>query len=126
MRPILENFQGKNIPVEYAKQEAEAKQKFLEEWRKSGKAKVAGGLTLSGLFGGPGTVSVSSSLRLYHLGSLAHPRTHARIYTTSLPLSYTLTYTHPLARIYVHAYSTFVFSVNPFWFASNVVWCGSV
>ena len=71
MRPILENFQGKNIPVEYAKQEAEAKQKFLEEWRKSGKAKVAGGLTLSGLFGRPGTVSVSSSLRLfvYHIPS---------------------------------------------------------
>lgn len=56
--------------MEYAKQEAEAKQKFLEEWRKSGKAKVAGGgLTLSSLFGGQAPVSFSAPLCLfvYHL-----------------------------------------------------------
>ena len=39
--------------MEYGKKEAEAKEKFLEDWRKSGKGKVSGGsLTLSGLFGG--------------------------------------------------------------------------
>lgn len=52
VRPIIKAYAGKNIPLEYGKKEAEAKEKFLEEWRKSGKAKVSsGGLTLSGLFG---------------------------------------------------------------------------
>ncbi|KAI5116777.1 hypothetical protein M0805_008732 [Coniferiporia weirii] len=52
VRPILKAYQEKNIPIEYAKKEAEAKQQFLEDWRKSGKAKTTGGgLTLSGLFG---------------------------------------------------------------------------
>ena len=59
VRPILKAYAGKNIPIEYAKKEAEAKEKFLEEWRRSGKGQVGGsGLTLSGLFG-----SASSSVR---------------------------------------------------------------
>ncbi|EJD08232.1 HAD-like protein [Fomitiporia mediterranea MF3/22] len=54
IRPILKAYQGKNIPIEYAKKEAEAKRQFLEDWKKSGKGKVAsgGGFTLSHLFGG--------------------------------------------------------------------------
>ncbi|KAH8110508.1 HAD-like protein [Phellopilus nigrolimitatus] len=53
IRPIVQAYQGKNIPIEYAKKEAEAKHLFLEDWRKSGKAQSAGGgLTLSSLFSG--------------------------------------------------------------------------
>ena len=52
VRPIIKAYEGKNIPIEYAKKEAEAKRQFLEEWRKSGKGKISsGGFTLSGLFG---------------------------------------------------------------------------
>ncbi|KIL61962.1 hypothetical protein M378DRAFT_13166 [Amanita muscaria Koide BX008] len=36
-RPILNAYQGKNIPLEYAKKEAEAKAKHVEEWGKSHK-----------------------------------------------------------------------------------------
>lgn len=33
VRPILKAYAGKNVPLEYAKKEAEAKQKHIEEWR---------------------------------------------------------------------------------------------
>lgn len=33
VRPILQAYQGKNIPVEYAKKEAAAKAKHIEEWK---------------------------------------------------------------------------------------------
>lgn len=60
VRPILEAYQGKNIPVEYAKKEDQAKQQFLEDWRRSGKGKVStSSFTLSGLFGSEARVSVS-------------------------------------------------------------------
>ncbi|KLO05854.1 HAD-like protein [Schizopora paradoxa] len=52
VRPILSNYQGKDIPLEYGKKEAELKAQFVEEWKKSGRAKSGGGLTLSGLFMG--------------------------------------------------------------------------
>ncbi|TDL22925.1 HAD-like protein [Rickenella mellea] len=52
VRPILTAYQGKDIPLEYAKTEAEGKRNFLEEWRKSGKAPSSTSFTLSGLFGG--------------------------------------------------------------------------
>ena len=51
VRPILQAYQGKDIPVEYAKKEAAAKQQHLEEWEQSHKGAVSG-FTLSGLFGG--------------------------------------------------------------------------
>ena len=51
VRPILEAYSGKDIPIEYAKKEAEAKKKHIEEWQaRHGLAK--GGFTLSNLFGG--------------------------------------------------------------------------
>ncbi|KAI0343556.1 HAD-like protein [Trametopsis cervina] len=50
VRPILQAYQGKDIPLEYAKKEAEAKQRHIEEWEKSHKG-VVSGFTLSGLFG---------------------------------------------------------------------------
>ena len=34
VRPIITAYAGKDIPLEYAKKEAEAKQKHLEEWEK--------------------------------------------------------------------------------------------
>jgi len=51
VRPILKAYAGKDIPIEYAKKEAENAQKHLEEWERSGgsKSKV-GGVTISGLF----------------------------------------------------------------------------
>lgn len=51
MRPVIKAYEGKNIPIEYGKQEAESKRRFIEEWRKSGKSNHGSGLTLSGLFG---------------------------------------------------------------------------
>ncbi|KIY63347.1 HAD-like protein, partial [Cylindrobasidium torrendii FP15055 ss-10] len=32
VRPIIKAYEGKDIPIEYAKKEAEAKQKHIEEW----------------------------------------------------------------------------------------------
>ncbi|KAI0821210.1 HAD-like domain-containing protein [Irpex lacteus] len=55
VRPILQAYQGKDIPIEYAKKEAEAKQRHIEEWEKTHKTPVSG-FTLSSLFGGTPTV----------------------------------------------------------------------
>lgn len=48
VRPILTAYQGKNIPLEYGKKEAEGKQKHIEEWtsknQKSGSANPFGSL----------------------------------------------------------------------------------
>ncbi|KAI0765697.1 NIF-domain-containing protein [Trametes elegans] len=52
VRPVLKAYEGKNIPIEFAKKEAEMKQRHLEEWEHSRKGLSRGGLTLSGLFGG--------------------------------------------------------------------------
>ncbi|KAI0684840.1 HAD-like domain-containing protein [Cytidiella melzeri] len=61
VRPILEAYRGKNIPLEYAAKEAEAKQKHIEEWEKSHKG-VVSDFTLSGLFGGsPSTPTAPGS-----------------------------------------------------------------
>ena len=51
VRPILEAYHGKNIPLEYAKKEAETKQRHIEEWRSGKKALGIGGVTMSSLFG---------------------------------------------------------------------------
>lgn len=52
VRPILEAYHGKDIPIEYGKKESEAKARFVEEWKRSGKANSSGALTLSSLFSG--------------------------------------------------------------------------
>lgn len=66
VRPILKAFHGKDIPVEYAKQEAEAKKRHIEAWQQGGAKRLSeSGFTLSGMFGG------STSVRsLYHTDSL--------------------------------------------------------
>lgn len=56
VRPIIEAYSGKDIPIEYAKKEAEAKQRHIEEWEHSRKGLSSGGFTLSGLFGGSSQV----------------------------------------------------------------------
>ncbi|WVW81240.1 hypothetical protein I302_103231 [Kwoniella bestiolae CBS 10118] len=53
VRPILKAYEGKNIPVEYAKKEAEAKQKAVQEWERMHPSAVAGAGSgwLSNVFG---------------------------------------------------------------------------
>jgi len=53
----LDAYQGKDIPLEYAKKEAEAKQKHIEQWTASSKGLSDGGFTLSRLFASGGPVS---------------------------------------------------------------------
>jgi len=56
VRPILKAFQGKDIPIEYAKQEAEAKRRHIEAWQQGGGKRLSeSGFTLSSMFGGSST-----------------------------------------------------------------------
>lgn len=48
VRPILQAYQGKNIPLEYGKKEAEAKAKHVEEWKSK---KGVSSSSFSSLFG---------------------------------------------------------------------------
>ncbi|KAG6856065.1 hypothetical protein H0H87_007721 [Tephrocybe sp. NHM501043] len=48
VRPILQRYEGLNIPVEYAKREAEAKAKHVEEWKKKKGVQTS---SFSSLFG---------------------------------------------------------------------------
>lgn len=52
VRPVIQAYEGKNIPIEFAKKETEMKQRHIEEFEHSRKGLSRGGLTLSGLFGG--------------------------------------------------------------------------
>lgn len=52
VRPILKAYEGKDIPIEYAKHEAELKRKHIEEWEHSRKGLATTGFTFSSLFGG--------------------------------------------------------------------------
>lgn len=53
VRPILQAYAGKDIPIEYAKKEAEAKAKAIEEWERSHPTAItgAGSGFLSSIFG---------------------------------------------------------------------------
>ncbi|KAI6043535.1 HAD-like domain-containing protein [Pisolithus marmoratus] len=51
VRPILEAYRGKDIPIEYAKNEAEAREQHIAEWKKKRKGLSTGGFTFSSLFG---------------------------------------------------------------------------
>ncbi|KAG1865503.1 HAD-like domain-containing protein [Suillus subalutaceus] len=59
MIPFLESYAGKDIPIEYAEKEAEAKQKHIEEWKSKARGLSKGEFTLSGMFGGPSESSRS-------------------------------------------------------------------
>jgi len=52
----LQAYAGKDIPLEYAKQEVESKRKHLEEWQHA-KGMASGSFTLSSLFLGRSNVS---------------------------------------------------------------------
>jgi len=57
VRPILKAFHGKEIPVEYAKQEVEAKKRHVEAWQQGGARRLSeSGFTLSSMFGGSSSV----------------------------------------------------------------------
>ena len=64
VRPILSAYQGKDIPVEYAKKEAEAKRVAIEEWERRNPNAGSGGAAgwLGGVFGG---VAVSDPFPLF-------------------------------------------------------------
>lgn len=53
VRPILQAYAGKDIPIEYAKKEAEAKAKAIEEWERAHPTAItgAGSGFLSSIFG---------------------------------------------------------------------------
>ncbi|OXB39670.1 mitochondrial import inner membrane translocase subunit TIM50 [Cryptococcus neoformans] len=53
VRPILQAYAGKDIPIEYAKKEAEAKAKAIEEWERTHPTAItgAGSGFLSSIFG---------------------------------------------------------------------------
>ncbi|RDX48583.1 NIF-domain-containing protein [Lentinus brumalis] len=67
VRPVLQAYAGKNIPIEFAKTEAEMKRKHIEEWEHSKKGLSRGGWTLSGLFGGSSEPSPASQAPLTYL-----------------------------------------------------------
>ncbi|EIW80210.1 HAD-like protein [Coniophora puteana RWD-64-598 SS2] len=50
VRPILTAYQGKDIPIEYGKKEAAAKERHIEEWKAKGASGLGGGLKMSSLF----------------------------------------------------------------------------
>lgn len=52
VRPILKAYEGKDIPIEYAKREAEAKARFIEDWKAKGALKSSVSASgISSLFG---------------------------------------------------------------------------
>ncbi|KAG6862293.1 hypothetical protein C0995_015990 [Termitomyces sp. Mi166 len=63
VRPILKAYEGKNIPLEYAKLEAEQKAKHIEEWKKKKGVQIS---SFSSLFG------LSSSQSLHPIAK-THP-----------------------------------------------------
>lgn len=54
VRPMVKAYEGKDIPKEYAKREAESKRQFIENWKAHGGGGLGGGFTLSTLFTGGG------------------------------------------------------------------------
>ncbi|THH32450.1 hypothetical protein EUX98_g1718 [Antrodiella citrinella] len=64
VRPILETYHEKDLPLEYAKTEALAKQKHIEEHKKRGAAST---FTLSTLFGRSSSPAAASPVPLTYL-----------------------------------------------------------
>jgi len=63
VRPIIKAYEGKDIPVEYGKIEAEMKVKHIEEWKAKQKSTVAPA-TFGSLFSLSSSVSSSQSVLL--------------------------------------------------------------
>ncbi|TXT13146.1 hypothetical protein VHUM_01547 [Vanrija humicola] len=67
VRPVLKNYADKDIPVEYAKQEAAMKERAIAEWQRanpSGSSGAGAGF-LSGLFGGGASQPRQSEPKTY-------------------------------------------------------------
>lgn len=60
VRPILQAYHGKDIPIEYAKKEAEARERHIAEWKSKSRGLSSGGFTMSSLFGMNTEVGVST------------------------------------------------------------------
>ena len=62
VRPIIKAYHGKDIPIEYAKKEEEAKQAALEEWQRKHPQSITGSGAgwLSNTFGSVASVSVAT------------------------------------------------------------------
>ena len=76
VRPIIKAYEGKDIPVEYGKIEAEMKVKHIEEWKAKQKSTVAPA-TFGSLFSLSSSVSSSQSLCFFQIliyDSLRNPR----------------------------------------------------
>ena len=58
VRPILQAYHGKDVPIEYAKKEAEARERHIAEWKGKSKGLSSGGFTMSSLFGVNTEVSI--------------------------------------------------------------------
>lgn len=83
VRPILGVYKGKDIPIEYAKTEAEGKAKFIEEWQKNHKGGVSSS-SFSGLFSLSQVSSFSSAfVKSFLMLSMKQPRQKS-----SVPLTY--------------------------------------
>jgi len=60
VRPILKAYDGKDIPIEYAKKEEESKRAAIEEWeRKNPNRSSGGGGFMGGMFGSVSAVCPS-------------------------------------------------------------------
>lgn len=64
VRPILQAYHGKDIPVEYAKKETEAHERHIAEWKNKTKGLSSRGFTMSALFGMSTEVSVPTPASL--------------------------------------------------------------
>ena len=59
VRPILQAYAGKDIPIEYGKKEAEMKARHVAEWQAKHKGKSTGGISFGSFFGLSDNVRVS-------------------------------------------------------------------
>lgn len=76
VRPILQAYQGKDIPIEYAKKETEARELHIAEWKGKYKGLSSGGFTMSSLFGMSTEVRVSTSASMPLVLTASSPLTH--------------------------------------------------
>lgn len=65
VRPILQAYHGKDIPLEYGKKEAEARELHIAEWKNKSRGLSSGGFTMSSLFGVSTEVDFSMSVCIW-------------------------------------------------------------
>lgn len=65
VRPILQAYHGKDIPIEYGKKEAEARERHIAEWKNKSRGLSSGSFTMSSLFSVSAEVDVSTSALIF-------------------------------------------------------------